>query len=153
MKRSRITTTMSYPELSDICVPAEQLLDSAPDGVVIIDEAGLIRLVNRQAEALFGYSRDELVGQPVEVLVAERVAAVHPGHRSRYFRNPTTRPMGADLELAARRKNGSEFPVDISLSSLETDEGTLVFVAVRDITEARLADAARRRLAALVESS
>jgi PAS domain S-box-containing protein len=119
----------------------EQLLDSAPDGVVIIDEAGVIRLVNRQAEVLFGYPRAELIGQLVELLVPERVTSIHPQHRGGYFHDRTTRPMGAGLELTARRKDGSEFAVDISLSSLETDEGVLVSAAVRDITDRKRIEA------------
>jgi PAS domain S-box-containing protein len=119
----------------------EQLLDSAPDAFVIIDADGLIRLVNRQAEAMFRYQREELVGQPVEILVPQRVRAAHPTHRSGYFRRPSTRPMGAGLELGARRKDGTEFPVDISLSSLETDEGLLVLAAVRDVSERKRSEA------------
>jgi PAS domain S-box-containing protein len=124
-----------------ISASTEQLLDSAPDGVVIIDADGVIRLVNRQAEALFGYAREELLGQPVELLVPDSVRPAHPGHRRGYFRDPTTRPMGAGLELTARRKDGIEFPVDISLSSLETDGGLLVSAAVRDISERKKIEA------------
>jgi PAS domain S-box-containing protein len=111
------------------------LLESAPDAVVGVDAAGIIKLVNRQAEVLFGYGRDELVGEPIEILVPDRVKAAHPSHRAKYFRDPLTRPMGAGLELAARRKDGTEFPADISLSSIETEEGILVSAAVRDTTE------------------
>jgi PAS domain S-box-containing protein len=128
---------------SDVRATTEQLLDAAPDGMVIIDEAGVIRLVNRQAEALFGYERAELVGKPVEVLVPDRLAASHPDRRNTYVRNPSTRPMGAGLELTARHKDGSEFPVDISLSSLETDEGLLVSAAVRDIRDRRRSEQER----------
>lgn len=124
----------------------EQLLDAAPDALVITDDRGTIRLVNHQAEVLFGYQRADLVGQSVEILVPDRFASVHPGHRAGYYRHPATRPMGAGLELAARRKNGSEFPVDISLSALETAEGTLVSAAVRDITDRKRADAHRTAL-------
>jgi PAS domain S-box-containing protein len=134
-----VATASSSPE--GIKATTEQLLDSAPDGVVIIDAHGVIRLVNRQLEALFGYRREELVGRPIEVLVPDHVRAVHPGHRARYFDAPDTRPMGAGLELSARRKDGSEFPVDISLSSLETEEGLLVSAAVRDVTERKAIEA------------
>jgi PAS domain S-box-containing protein len=111
------------------------LVESAPDAVVAVDERGIIRIVNRQAETVFGYARDELVGQNIEILVPDVVKPVHPRHRGKYFRDPKTRPMGAGLELSARRKDGTEFPCDISLSSLETEEGILVSAAVRDVTD------------------
>ena len=117
------------------------LLESAPDAIVVMGSDGLIQLVNRQTEVLFGYSREELIGRPVEQLIPERLAGRHPGLRDGYFSVPTVRAMGAGLELAARRKDGSEFPVDISLAPLETEEGTLVSAAVRDITERRRAEA------------
>jgi PAS domain S-box-containing protein len=116
------------------------LLESAPDAIVVVGADGLIRLVNRQTEVMFGYSRDELVGEPVERLIPERLAAHHPNRRSGYFTAPAVRAMGANLELAARRKDGSEFPVDISLSPLETEEGVLVSAAVRDVTERKRAE-------------
>ncbi|MEA2826626.1 MAG: hypothetical protein QOG43_1065 [Actinomycetota bacterium] len=118
------------------------LLESAPDAIVVVGADGLIRLVNRQTEVLFGWSRSELVGRPVEQLMPARLAAHHPGQRTSYFANPSVRAMGANLELAARRKDGSEFPVDISLSPLETEEGVLVSAAVRDVTERKRAEAA-----------
>jgi PAS domain S-box-containing protein len=124
------------------------LLEAAPDAIVAVDEGGSIRLVNRQAEVLFGYSRDELIGQPLDLLVPDRVQAVHPQHRASYFANPTLRPMGAGLALAGRRKDGSEFPVDISLSSLDTEEGVLVSAAVRDVTDRRRAEEEQARLEA-----
>ncbi len=120
------------------------LLESAPDAIVVVGADGLIRLVNRQTEVLFGWSRSELLGQPVEQLMPTRFAAHHPGQRTGYFANPSVRAMGANLELAARRKDGSEFPVDISLSPLETEEGVLVSAAVRDVTERKRAEAALR---------
>ncbi len=129
-----------------ISASTEQLLDSAPDGVIIVDATGVIRLVNRQAEMLFGYDREQLVGQLLEMLVPDRLKAVHPQHRAEYFAHPIVRPMGALLTLAARRKDGSEFPVDISLSSVETEDGVLVLAAVRDITDRKRIEDDRAQL-------
>ena len=111
------------------------LLDSAPDGVVIADAHGQITLVNEQAERLFGYDRAELIGAPIEKLLPQSVHQRHVAHRARYLDAPGTRPMGFGLDLAGRRKDGTEFPVDISLSTTSTREGTLATAFVRDITE------------------
>jgi PAS domain S-box-containing protein len=110
------------------------LMEAAPDAMVIVDPDGRITLVNRQTERLFGYQREELLHQPIEILVPERFHARHVGHRNGYLARPGVRPMGAGLQLYGRRKDASEFPVEISLSPLVTDQGTLVSAAVRDIT-------------------
>jgi PAS domain S-box-containing protein len=126
------------------------LLEAAPDGMVIIDHQGTIVMVNAQTEKLFGYRRDELMGEPVELLVPERFRDTHPFHRKQYGKNPQPRPMGADLDLYALRKDKTEFPVEISLSPMETEEDNLIIAAIRDITERKRAEAQFR---ALLESA
>lgn len=111
------------------------LLEAAPDAIVIVGEGGHIVLVNSQAELLFGYRAPELLGQPVEILIPASFRHGHQSHREGYFSSPRVRRMGEGLTLYGRRKDGSEFPVEISLSPLETDEGRLVTAAIRDVTE------------------
>jgi PAS domain S-box-containing protein len=113
----------------------QQLLDAAPDAIVGIDEGGCILLVNQQVERVFGYTRDELLGECVERLVPERFRAAHTIHRGRFFDAPSTRPMGADLALFGLRRDGSEFPAEISLSSIEAESGLIAIAAIRDVTE------------------
>ncbi len=110
------------------------LLETAPDAMVIIDEAGTIAVVNNQAESMFGYSRDELLGKPVETLLPERLRMRHRQHRGRFSEEPSLRPMGTGMELLAIRKDGTEFPVEISLSPVVTSVGTFVSSVVRDVT-------------------
>ena len=111
------------------------LLESAPDAMIITNQAGQIALINTQTEIIFSYSSDELIGKPIEILIPKRYREGHPAHRHTFMADPRVRPMGPGLELWALRKDGTEFPVEISLSPLETEEGILVTAAVRDITE------------------
>jgi PAS domain S-box-containing protein len=126
-------TAEDVPRHSEETIRA--LIDSAPDAVVIMDARGMVSLVNQRAEEMFGYSRGEILGRPIEMLLPNRVHARHVGHRDGYLADPRTRLMGVDLDPAGRRKDGSEFPVDISLSAIETPEGRLATAFVRDITD------------------
>jgi len=131
---------------------AEAILESASEGVVVVDRAGRIVSVNTKTEELFGYARAELLGQPVELLIPERYRHRHPRQRSEYFEYPRARPMGRGLDLAGRRKDGSEFAVEISLSPIDTDEGLQSVALITDITQRLDVERAARqaeRLAAL----
>src|SRR5678810_120313 len=123
-----------------------RLLEAAPDAMVIVDRSGRMLLVNAQTESIFGYSRQELLDQPVEILIPEHFRHKHQQHRDAYHRAPHSRPMGSGLELLGRRKDGSTFPVEISLSPL-VDEGgdVLVTAAIRDVTERKRAEEALRQ--------
>jgi PAS domain S-box-containing protein len=121
------------------------LLEALPDAIVAVDRDGTIVQVNSQAQQLFGYDRDELVGHSVEMLVPESYRKRHHHHRESFARTPKTRRMGADLDLYGRRRNGSEFPVEISLSPVSAEKGTFVLSAIRDITDRkRIAEELRR---------
>jgi PAS domain S-box-containing protein len=134
----------------------EGLLEAVPDALVGVDHAGVIRFVNHQTELLFGYDRDDLIDAPMETLVPESVRSVHKTHREGYVAAPFTRTMGTDLELHGRRRDGTQFPVDIALSHTDTEDGPMVIAAVRDMTGRKKAEESRRhsdRLAAIVENS
>jgi formate hydrogenlyase transcriptional activator len=117
----------------------EKLFESSPDAIVVTDSEGRITSVNGQVEKTFGYNRQELIGQAIEILVPERLRKGHPQHREAYKAHASIRPMGAGLELFGRRKDGSEFPVDIMLSPMETAEGALVLSVIRDISDRKKA--------------
>jgi protein-histidine pros-kinase len=114
------------------------LLEAAPDAIVGVNAEGVVVLMNAQAERLFGWPRDELLGRPLDLLVPDGARDIHPQHRAGYLDDPRPRPMGAGMELAGRRRDGSEFPAEISLSAIETDDGIVVSAAVRDVTNRKL---------------
>jgi PAS domain S-box-containing protein len=121
------------------------LLESASEGIVLIDAAGHITLVNKAAERMFGYDRAEMLGQGLEMLLPERARPTHVGHRTGYFAGPRVRPMGLGIDLAGRRKDGAEFPVEISLSYVQAPTGTVAMAFVTDITARKRAEAELRQ--------
>ena len=136
------------PRQSDL-IPSqalfEKLFEFSPDAIVVTDSQGRITSLNAQVERMFGFSREELLGQPVEILIPERFRKGHPQHRESYCNQATLRPMGAGLELFGRRKDGSEFPVDIMLSPVETTEGKVILSVIRDISDKKRDQEALRR--------
>ncbi len=123
------------------------LFDFAPDTVAVVNHGGCIVRVNAQVERMFGYSRHELTGKPIETLIPDRFRSRHGHHRAGYVAEPHTRPMGAGLELFGKRKDGSEFPVDIMLSPMEAEDGSMVISVIRDITRRKQAEEAQREYA------
>ena len=119
-----------------------QAVESAPNAIVMVNEAGTIEMVNSQTETFFGYSRDELIGQPVEMLVPERFRSAHIGYRQAYLAAPVSRPMGVGRELYGLRKDGTEFPVEIGLSLIDNNEETLILSSILDITQRKEAESA-----------
>jgi PAS domain S-box-containing protein len=125
----------------------EGLLETSPDALVGVDEEGLIRFVNRQTESLFGYDRDDLIGQPIEILVPESLRAAHRVERQGYVQDPRDRAMGVRAKLRGRRRDGTKFPVDIALNPIDTGDGLFVIAVVRDLTESdRVGDLGGRTL-------
>ena len=123
-----------------------QLLDAAPDAVVVVDEKARIVLINRQTETLFAYSREELLGREIEVLIPDRFRPGHASYRNGFIASPKIRPMGSGLELFGRKRDGTEFPVEISLSPLSTDRGMLISASIRDISDRKLSERKIRRI-------
>jgi PAS domain S-box-containing protein len=131
----------------------ESLLEAVPDALVGMDQEGVIRFVNRQTESLFGYDRDDLIGHPVEMLLPEPLWQIYVEHKESYFADPRTRSSGLDLQLSGRHQDGTDLPVNISLSHIDTGDVLLVVTAVRDVTEQRKAVALAQLTAAVVEYS
>lgn len=126
------------------------LLESAPDAIVIVDRHGMILMVNAQTESIFGYNRDMLAGKPVEILIPNRFQHIHPRHREKFSNEPQLRPMGIGLDLYGVRADGKEFPVEISLSPLQTENGLLTVAAIRDVTRRQRAE---KKFRGLLESA
>ena len=149
-------TLRRRPEESDRSADSafyQDLFERLPDGAVIVDRDGRIARVNARLERMFGYTRDEIIGKPIEILVPERFAARHVEARKDYMAKPRRRLMGVGLELYGRRKDGSEFPVDIDLIPLNAGDATVVAAVVRDYTWRKRGEEAAFQLAAIVESS
>ena len=151
---------MAEPSVQNTRIPDseavyERLFESSPNAVLVVDSSGRITRANPQVERFFGYTSSELLGNFVEILIPERFRQVHPTHRARFNEQPRMRPMGEGLELYGLRKDGTEFPVDIMLSPVDTPEGPVALTVIRDITESkRIAEALReseQRFRLLVE--
>jgi len=131
----------------------ESLLEAVPDALVGMDQKGVIRFVNRETEALFGYDRDQLIGQRIETLVPESLWQIYAEHRDHYFADPRARSTGLDLELFGRQQDGTEFPINISLSHVDTGDVLLVITAVRDVARQKQAVRSAELVASIVECS
>ncbi|HEX5060867.1 MAG TPA: PAS domain S-box protein, partial [Kofleriaceae bacterium] len=136
-----------------IDLPFRQLVDAAPDGMVVCDQSGTIVLVNAETERMFGYARDELIGKRIEALIPERLRARHEGHVSGFASAPRLRPMGSGLELHGRHKDGHEFPVEISLSPIKSDDLMLFTAGIRDVSDRRVLERQARRANAYLTSA
>jgi PAS domain S-box-containing protein len=123
----------------------QRAIESAPNAMMMVNRSGRIEMLNLQAESIFGYSRDELLGQPVEILIPERYRKQHPRHRLFFYADPQTRSMGGGRDLYGLTKDGVEFPVEIGINPIETDEGTMVLTAIIDITDRKLKEEALAR--------
>jgi len=139
--------------LEDLAGSRFPLLEYAPDATIVVDAEGKIRLVNAHTERLFGYYREELIGHPIEMLIPARYHSRHVGERKGYYSDPHVRPMGVGLELNGLRKNGSEFPVEISLAPVVTIEGTFVSCSVRDSSERKAFERRLKELNTALESA
>ena len=133
-------------------LPIRELIDTAPDGFVVVDEAGTIVFANRTMEQLFGFEPQALIGQPINTLIPDRFHAAHLEHQASYMKDPRVRPMGLGLDLVGLRRDGSEFPIEISLSPLQTGERTLYTAIVRDITEHKVLEEERLALETELET-
>jgi PAS domain S-box-containing protein len=143
-KRKQPARSLSTKAMADVLLSSD-LLETLPDAIVAVDHSGTIVQINSQTQELFGYDRDQLIGQKIEMLVPDRYRRQHQHHRKNFAEVPKTRRMGADLDLYGRRRNGSEFPVEISLSPVSTEQGTFVLSAIRDISDRkRIAEELRR---------
>jgi PAS domain S-box-containing protein len=143
-KRKQPARSLSAKAVADVLLSSD-LLETLPDAIVAVDHSGTIVQINSQTQELFGYDRDQLIGQKIEMLVPDRYRRQHQHHRKNFAEVPKTRRMGADLDLYGRRRNGSEFPVEISLSPVSTEQGTFVLSAIRDISDRkRIAEELRR---------
>ena len=143
--RGVITPGASAKTLSDALLSSD-LLEAVPDAIVAVDGDGIILQINSQVQELFGYERDELIGTKVEMLVPERLRTEHRAHRAKFAAHPKTRRMGADLELYGRRRDGSQFPVEISLSPVAVDGRIVVLSAIRDVSERQRMERELRRV-------
>jgi len=125
---------------------ATSILEAIPDAVAVVNQQGVMIQINSQMEAMFGYTREELIGQKIEILVPERSRPQHDHHREQFHARPKIRRMGSGLDLNGRRRDGSEFPVEISLSPVTTGDGMIVLSAIRDISDRKRIEEDLRRV-------